>query len=144
MKIIKKIKITKNLTAEIAFVDMSGIENDAYTFSSSAIIHQDFYNAMQALTEDFIRMTEQDCEHNLITITGITTGGSDENQGATIVGQRLLSGNRVLNLVAPFTKYEDMTKSTRINIANALVEAELFIEGKRKPDPQQEIEFPNE
>ena len=144
MKTITKIKITKNLTAEIAFVDRSGIENEAYTFSSTAIIHQDFYNAMQALTEDFISMTEQDCEHNLITITGITTGGSDENKGATIVGQRLLSGNRVLNLVAPFTKYEDMTKSTRINIANALNEAELFIEGKRKPDPQQEIEFPNE
>jgi len=144
MKTITKIKITKNLTAEIAFTEKAGMENEAYTFSSSAIIHQDFYNAMQALTEDFISMTEQDCEHNLITITGITIGGHDEHKGATIVGQRLLSGNRVLNLVAPFTKYEDMTRSTWEKIVNALHEAELFIEGKRKPDPQQEIEFPNE
>lgn len=40
-------------------------------------------------------------------ITGYTLGGSDENYGVTIVGKKLLANGQVLNLVAPFTKFED-------------------------------------
>lgn len=40
-------------------------------------------------------------------ITGYVTGGSDAAAGVTIIGQKLLKSGQVLNLVSPFTKYEN-------------------------------------
>lgn len=141
MKEIKKIKITKIQSAEVDFIMSSGKENETYSFTSSAKIHDDFGKAMQDLTPFFIAMTEQGCEENKIKITGITIGGHDENEGATIVGQRMLQGNRVLNLVAPFTKYADMPLGLVGAIILALEEAEFYLNGKKADDPQTQLDL---
>lgn len=42
-----------------------------------------------------------------ITVTGFVIGGEDEHEGITFIAQRKLKTNKVLNLIVPFTKWED-------------------------------------
>jgi len=47
-------------------------------------------------------------QFNNYVVTGYSIGGSDENSGVTIIGQKLLKSGQVLNLISPFIKFEDL------------------------------------
>ena len=81
-------------------------------------------------------------------VTGVTWGGSDDSAGVTLVGRRELRGNKVLNLVAPFTKYSDdfdeYTYANSLYLAVCDLEAEIleYIDGtKRGESPQLSLNF---
>lgn len=83
-----------------------------------------------------------------ITCTGFSIGGNDEHEGVTLIGRREMKNNRILNLVAPFTKWEDENAEYKHSwelqraINACVLEVELYLfEDKYAPDPQGEL-FP--
>jgi len=87
----------------------------------SQVVHADLRSALKRLKLHLVVVCEQpeaglvdfesihqfnlDQLDNYI-VTGYTIGGSDESAGVTIIGQKLLKSGQVLNLIAPFTKFE--------------------------------------
>lgn len=88
----------------------------------SQIVHADLKAALERLKLHLVVICEQP-EAGLVNsesihqfnmeqldnyvVTGYTIGGSDESAGVTVIGQKLLKSGKVLNLIAPFTKFED-------------------------------------
>lgn len=118
---IKKATI-KNDRCNVSFKEstltgINGVDKDC-----DGIIHQDLLAAFNRLKVHLVMLCEQP-EANLVThatitefditqlsnyvITGYVVGGTDEHEGVTIIGQKLLKSGKILNLIAPFTKYED-------------------------------------
>lgn len=86
-----------------------------------------------------------------LKVTGFTIGGSDEHEGVTLIGRRVLAGNKVLNLVSPFCKWEDehngYEQSYELSIIISDLQHEVieYLMGKRAPLKQLSLEFePNE
>jgi hypothetical protein len=88
----------------------------------SQIVHADMKKALDRLKIHLIMVCEQpeapqvvdagiyDYDIELINnyvVTGYSIGGSDENAGVTIIGQKLLKSGSVLNLISPFIKFDD-------------------------------------
>jgi hypothetical protein len=84
-----------------------------------------------------------------LKVTGFTIGGSDEHEGVTLIGRRILAGNRVLNLVSPFCKWEDEhngyanSYELAVLIKDLQEEVCLYLEGKKAPAVQLSLEFEN-
>lgn len=88
----------------------------------SQIVHADLRAALERLKLHLVVVCEQPeagmidfesiHEFNLeqldkYIVTGYVVGGNDESAGVTIIGQKLLKSGSVLNLISPFTKFED-------------------------------------
>lgn len=80
-------------------------------------------------------------------------GGDDETAGATVIAKRKLASGKVLNLTAPFTRFEGengykYAGKLAEDIEMVAQEAILYLQGKHAPDLQLEMEFkttkPNE
>ncbi len=125
---VKKVSLKDNRLEAIMEVDFKGTDpggneietTDEVVRKSSQVIHADLKIALSALKAHLIIICEQpeagqvDDIYNAAgyafdnyEVTGYTIGGSDENEGVTIIGKKLLKTGQVLNLIAPFTKYED-------------------------------------
>jgi hypothetical protein len=84
-----------------------------------------------------------------LKVTGFTIGGSDEHEGVTLIGRRMLANNRVLNLVSPFTKWDDVHNGYANAYELAAIiqdlqeEVRLYLEGKKAPAVQLSLEFEN-
>lgn len=82
-----------------------------------------------------------------LKVTGFTIGGSDEHEGVTLIGRRMLAGNKVLNLVSPFAKWEDEHNGYEhaydlaIIISNLRLEVTEYLNGKMAPSVQLSLEF---
>lgn len=80
-----------------------------------------------------------------IEVTGFTLSGDDESEGIVLVAQRKLKSGKVLNLISPFTKWEDEYEGIgdlQHDIEVLLGECIEYIHGKHAPAPQMELEFP--
>jgi len=150
-----KIKLYPGNTAKIQYVVDKDYEVTAEW--KKRIAHEDFTKALKALTPFLFEL----CEMGIVTHTDaeldgallkdyestqIVFGGSGESYGCTLVGKKTLTGNRVLNLVAPFISFidddrymhVDKLKTAAMNVYNEAVE---YINGKAAPDPQLELEL---
>jgi hypothetical protein len=82
-----------------------------------------------------------------LKVTGFTIGGSDEHEGVTLIGRRMLANNRVLNLVSPFCKWEDEHNGYEYSyelaaiISNLQNEVIEYLNGKKAPAVQLSLEF---
>jgi hypothetical protein len=79
-------------------------------------------------------------------VTGFSIGGSDENQGVTLIGQKLLASGQVLNLISPFVKYEDndgyeFAAELSSDIEAACYEVEQYLFGEKWGIKQAQIDF---
>lgn len=121
-KTIKKVKLNGG-GLEVTFSEY----NDANDYTNDIalkcpqIIHKDLQEAIDKLKSHVAIMCEfpekeliksysiDDMASAIdnIIITGFTTGGSDESAGACIIGQRILSSGKVLNVVTPFMQFTD-------------------------------------
>lgn len=76
------------------------------------------------------------------TVTGFSIGGSDENEGVTLIGSRTLSDDAILNLTSPFKKWESEYRfkdDLEVDMGIAIQECLNYINGKFAPNPQLEL-----
>ena len=120
---IKKVSL-KNERLDVTFSQEFLEDNysDEVTRKCSQIVHADFKAALDTLKKHLVIICEQPEANDILdagvdnydvekldnyVVTGYSTGGSDEDAGVTIIGQKLLKSGKVVNINAPFTKYED-------------------------------------
>lgn len=116
--------------------------------------HADLINALKQLTTHLALITEQVNDTTSpqaanvmknIKVTQLSIGGDDDQTGVTLVGMRTLSNGKVLNLVSPFTKfddeYEDYIHIDQLftDVHLALEEFEAYLNGKYAPAKQMEL-----
>lgn len=151
---IEKIKLHADRSAKIRYVaDGDALVTAEY---SKRYAHDDFVEAMQDLTAHLFELCElgiaaYDNDLDLIILKGYETtqivfGGDGESYGCTLVGKKLLAGNRVLNLVAPFIMFSDDERHPRIDqlyvkAMKVYNEAVEYLAGKAVPNPQMEMEL---
>lgn len=118
---IKKVKITSQQTLDVVLIEH--VENDVQNENSKKcgnLVHEDMRLAFKALsghlallcdTREAVDLDLNDDEHaakvDKLFVTGFSIGGSDDAEGVTLIGGKKLANGKVLNLVAPFQKYED-------------------------------------
>lgn len=165
---IKKVKLIGEYSAQLEYTksittklgdDETTVTND-YVVTMRNQPHTDFINSMNKLIPHVILLCEigdygsveaiPDKELQKIEVTGITIGGHDEHEGVVVIAKKRLKHNKVVNLITPFTKWEDehngytFERLLQIACFNVLGEAELYLNGKYAPNPQLEIQFETE
>lgn len=153
---IKKAKITSMNTIEIEYEDNKRIGDDYVTIEMSAKPkwepHSDLLNEFKKLRPHLVRLceegelpeNEEQLENYLMNfrVTGYVIGGKEEHEGVTLIGRKELSNGRVLNLIAPFTKWEDQHNpydyATELLSAvdGCSTEVTEYLHGKKQPAPQ--------
>jgi len=118
--LIKKAKLTKGRTLEVELTEINddNTENEV-TKKCSQLVHDDLINAMDKLkfhlahmcdTKESDSCTEYEADNvqalDRIKITSFSVSGSADNEGVCLVGSRKI-GQKVLNLISPFTEYEN-------------------------------------
>ena len=151
-----KAKITKERTLEVTFMEwLSNDTTNEVTKKCSNLVHDDLVRAMQALRVHLAIICDYlppDTSLNTppdslptFSITGFSIGGSGDSEGVTLIGNKKI-GAKVLNLVAPFTKFIDEFDPYKyatdlqelIDIAKE--EVQLYLTGKCAVK-QQELDF---
>lgn len=155
---IKKVSI-KSDHLVVIYEERVGNDSNQVTKDCGAIIHADLRTAFDAMKKHLVCLCEQ-MEGEMITvqnfetfdleklsnytITGITKGGSDDSEGVTIVGSKLLKTGKVLNIVSPFTKYEDeypFVDHLGLGVNECLYEVEQYLFNGKHGYKQKEIDF---
>lgn len=146
-KVIKKAKITKGRTVEVVYVEHLDDKTEReHSVSCDQLYHNDLEAAFEKLRAHLVLICDQkegvgitDLENipedqlSKIKVTSFTISGNDESEGVVIVGQKHI-GDKVLNLISPFTMYEDDYKfagELTIDIQACIYEVEQYLfEGK--------------
>jgi hypothetical protein len=153
----KKVKLVKKETVEVSY---SKTEEDGsiteVSESHKTVVHPDLKNAMQKLAPHLACLTEyvtvtkiknkEEVEN--FFVTGYSIGGDEDDLGIVITGQRTLKNGKTITLNTPFTRFDeaDESKYYFIDQVNQLVgeieeEVSAYLDGKKAPDPQQELPF---
>lgn len=146
-----EVKITKNDTW------YDSIDQHYVTNESAEVLHflphEDLTNAIAACVPylahlcEFVDNIEEEQDLSKFTVTGFSIGGDGDHEGVVLVGQRKLRGNRVLNLVSPFTKWDsehdpyEYGGDLAFAIRNIQEELEEYINGKCAPAVQLSLEL---
>jgi hypothetical protein len=117
---IKKAKITRTRTLEVDLVERigDGTENEV-TKKCSQLVHPDLGNAFDRLRFHLAKLCDLKegdkvssiMNYNMedlsnISVSSFSLSGFDSSEGVSLVGQKRI-GHKVLNLCAPFQKFED-------------------------------------
>lgn len=116
---ITKAHLTKDNRLKISYQELSNgdePEKDEIERNSSRLAHPDLVNAFADLRIHLATITEQGEYSQFLEdkellekfkATHISIGGDDggDHEGVTISGQKKLTTGKVLNMVAPFTKF---------------------------------------
>lgn len=114
MKILKA-KITKDNTLVASYMDD---DENTVTVDGKNLVHKDLVAAFKELTGHMAILCElREAKENSIPddltnissveVNGYSIGGTDEDEGVTLIGKRFLKSKKVLNLIAPFTKFDN-------------------------------------
>lgn len=152
----------KNDRCEVTFEENFTESNytNTVTKKCSQIVHADLKKALDRLKIHMVVICEQKEANEVLEnfdeynvenlsgylVTGFSIGGSDENLGVTLIGQKLLKSGQVLNLIAPFTKYEDedgyqFAAELSADIEAACYEVEQYLFAEKWGIKQAEIDF---
>jgi hypothetical protein len=158
---IKKVKITKGRTLEVELVEHLPDQTDREVIMKcDQLVHNDICKAFDKLKlhlakicdlyegqsftpEDF--NSENDLKN--FKITSFSLGGSEDQEGVTISGQKELAGSKILNLNTPFTKYADelnpyeYSSELAADIQACVYEAEQYLWHDKYAVKQQELPF---
>lgn len=151
---IKKAKIKDNMFLDVEYSEKTSDGENKVTKSCTAPVHDDLKHEFAKLDQHLGNICEQyDRDGNItpdiISCKGFTIGGAGDNEGVCLLGLRHLDSSKVLNLTAPFTKWEDQDYEN-ISELSQIIEAckhevKLYLfEGKHQPEAQMEIGFPGE
>lgn len=163
---IKKAKINSVGYLEVEYSEkITSEDKQTLTFETSRKCnydpHQDLKDAFAGLRLYLVELCEQANPFEIpedeeqrneflanYKVTGFVIGGSDEHEGVTLIGRKMLAHNRVLNLISPFTKWEDEHNGydnsylLKIQVDKCCDEVAEYLNGKKAPNLQSEIEFP--
>ena len=116
MNIIKA-KITKENTLMAVFKNEN---EDTVTIEGKNLVHKDMKAAFDDLIPHLAFLCEQkeadgkesfdELSEDIFStfeVSGYSIGGTDESEGVTLVGKRFLKTKKVLNLIAPFTMFNN-------------------------------------
>lgn len=123
---IKKAKLTGSLFLEATYKVKDLVEKTSkeITEKNDAPVHQDLVDAFKNLHKhlpilcDYVKATkikpemfgEADPTNDWIVdfeVTGFSIGGSDENEGVVLIGNKSLKSGKQVNLTSPFIKFND-------------------------------------
>ena len=155
---ITKAKITKENTLVATYLDA---DKNTVTVEGKNLVHGDLKAAFKALTGHMailceLREAKEESapqelnDLNTVEVTGYSIGGTDEDEGVTLIGKRFLKSKKVLNLIAPFTKFanenEEYPYSYELMGAINLCgyEVEQYLTAKKWAIVQQELPFDEE
>jgi hypothetical protein len=144
---IKKAKLTKGRTVILEYSEFSsGVEKRFSGAESTNLYDKDLEGAFKKLVPHLVIICDQkgdseitdleNCEQPTAgyKVTGFVCGGMEDTAGVTLVGQKIIDGNKVINLVSPFTMFTDDyiyagELATDIEIAKTEI-YEYFFNGK--------------
>lgn len=154
---ITKAKITKDNTLVASFKNEN---EDNVTIEGKNLIHKDLRAAFNELIPHLAFLCEQkeadgkvamdelpDNISSILEVTGYTIGGSDDDEGVTLIGKRFLKSKKVLNIIAPFTKYNNENEEYKhtFELQQAIeacnYEVEQYLTAKKWAVVQQELPF---
>lgn len=154
---ITKAKITKDNTLEAVFKNEN---EDIVTIEGKNLAHKDMKAALDALIPHLAFLCEQkeadgkesiselpDDIYSTFEVSGYSIGGSDDNIGVTLVGKRFLKSKKVLNLIAPFTMFNNENEEYvhAFDLHEAIeacnYEVEQYLTAKKWAVVQQELPF---
>lgn len=159
MKKITKAKIVNDNYLEVEYEEIGFEGEQKFTntlkFTGGQKVHADLKAAFASLIPYMVDMcelmefTDALVAGNVIrySVTGFSIGGSDEHEGATLIGRKTLLSKKVLNLVSPFTKYDPETSDyeycseLKAAVAFASFEVVAYLEGKHEPSAQMTLEL---
>ncbi len=155
---IKKAKIKEGLFLDVEFTEeLMGHNKKDTKLSSTIPVHEDLKKSFDALHRhlailcDEVRTSKKDEFAELLfpdfEARGFTISGTTDS-GVTISGSKEGKYGQV-NLNTPFTKYDDseypFIHELTLDIEACIYEVEQYLfEGKRAPEQQMAIEFPEE
>ena len=136
-------------------------DKNTVTVEGKNLVHGDLKAAFKALTGHMailceLREAKEESapqelnDLNTVEVTGYSIGGTDEDEGVTLIGKRFLKSKKVLNLIAPFTKFanenEEYPYSYELMGAINLCgyEVEQYLTAKKWAIVQQELPFDEE
>ncbi|GAA4368760.1 hypothetical protein GCM10023185_41780 [Hymenobacter saemangeumensis] len=147
---IQKVKVKDlQLTCEFTEQRTPDAPPRAFALTCAEQIHPDLSHALSRLVPHLCLLTEQLAEtpdfwpdeaeelpalFEPFTVTGFSMG--KHQGGVTLIGQRELTGGRVLNLTAPYQSFDDERASypytglLEATLATALAEVEAALRGK--------------
>lgn len=154
---ITKAKITKDNTLVATFKNEN---EDMVTIEGKNLIHKDLRAAFDTLIPHLTFLCEQkeadgkvrldelpDDIYSTFDVSGYSIGGSDDDEGVTLVGKRFLKSKKVLNLIAPFTKFSNENEEYEhaFELQQAIdacnYEVEQYLTAKKWAVVQQELPF---
>lgn len=162
-----KAKILKDKGVEIGFTktnQKTGKKSKTYSEDPESP-HSDFIGAMQNLAghaailaeyKDAEALTTDPDANKLefkdFTVTGFSIAHQGEkNEGCTITALRTLRTGKKMMFNTPFINFNDESEDAYAHIEDLLLkirkvqaEAKEYMSGKYAPEPQQEIEFPDD
>jgi hypothetical protein len=164
---IKKAKIIDGVFLEIEYTETEADGDSSVSTDFKGLfrkrIHEDLLGSFDrlkvhlAFLSEYVDVTDddhfetedifEDKRFDKFKVTQFSMGGSDESYGVTLTGQKKLRGNKILNLNAPFTKFEEQRGQDEYQFLNelyhhvmkAINEVELYLNGKHVPDPQLDL-----
>lgn len=158
----KTVKIDKEGLLHLSYTDIEDKQSAKVIKYFEQPAHPDLIAAMEKLTPHFAIICEQievpesiedidaETELEVFVVRGFHRGSNDEIPGITIVGHKVLKSGKILGLNAPFLRFhEDDGDNNAYAFQSELeevcaeieIEAELYVKGKFKPDPQARLPF---
>ena len=147
---IQKVKVKdQHLTCEFTEQRIQEAPPRAFALTCAEQVHPDLTHALSRLVPHLCLLAEQLTEtpdfwpdeseelpalFEPFTVTGFSMGRSQS--GVTLIGQRELTGGRVLNLTTPYQSFDDEQASypytglLETTLATALTEVEAALRGK--------------
>ncbi|MFD2717421.1 hypothetical protein ACFST9_01760 [Hymenobacter monticola] len=148
---IQKVKLKdQHLTCEFTEQRTQDAPPRAFALTCAEQVHPDLPHALSRLVPHLCLLTEQLTEtpdfwpdvaeelparFEAFTVTGFSMGKGQG--GVTLIGQRALTGNKVLNLTSPYVSFTDETDAAypyapllETELAEALTEVEAALRGK--------------
>ena len=147
---IQKVKVKdQHLTCEFTEQRTDDAPPRAFALTCAELVHPDLAHALSRLVPHLCLLAEQLTEtpdywpdeaealptlFEPFTVTGFSMGR--HQSGVTLIGQRELTGGRVLNLTTPYQSFDDehgsypYTGLLETTLATALTEVEAALRGK--------------
>jgi len=135
---VKKAKL-KDIAIEVEYSETLDDSSNKVKKDCTAPVHDDLKAAFRRMNNILLEITEQP-EESKVECTGFTIGTNED--GATLIGFRDLESGSVLNLTAPYVRFEDNGELEHaVNVAKQETLLYLF-EKKHAPDQQLGFDFP--